>query len=104
MNKELEDLEQRVASLVERCRKARQQMRQLESRIEQNDTERERLGHENEQLRARVDELESELASRGSREGVVKNKLQQIVGQIDALEAEIAQIETAGDNESREAH
>ena len=47
------------------------------------------LGH---RLRARLNELEAELAGRTGREEQAKEKLQQILGQIDSLEAELARI------------
>jgi len=93
----LEDLERRVAGLIERHRDAKQKIHLLEGRLEESVAECQRLGCENEQLRARVGELENELASRNSREDVVKNRLQQILSQIDSLETEVAEIESAGD-------
>jgi len=93
MNDGLEDLERRIATLIARHREAKEKIQQQESRMKEARHENERLGRENEQLRARLGELETELASRGSREEVVKNRLQQILGQIDTLEAEIASIE-----------
>jgi len=99
----LEALEHRIATLIERHREAKQQIRQLETQLKEGAQENQRLGRENEQLRARLGELENELASRGSREEVVKNRLQQILGQIDTLEAEIAGIE-AQDHEPRQSN
>ncbi len=92
----LDELERRVTGLLERYRAAREQLRQTESRLEGCEREAARLAAENEQLRARVAELESEQAGRSSREEVVRNRLQQILGQIDTLEAEIARIESPG--------
>ena len=97
MNDGLENLERRVATLIEHHRKSRQQIQQLEKQVKEHARENQRLGREHEQMRQRIGELENELASRGSREDVVKNRLQQILGQIDLLEAEITQIEAGGD-------
>jgi len=95
MTDRLEDLERRIGGLIERYRAAKQQISLFEGRLEESVSECQRLGRENEELRAKVGELENELASRGSREEVVKNKLQQILGQIDSLETEIARVEAS---------
>jgi len=92
----LEDLEKRVAGLIERYREARRQIASLEKRLREGGAERDALGRENDRLRAKVGELENELASRNSREEVVKNRLQQMLGQIDSLETEIARMEAQG--------
>ncbi len=92
----LDELERRITGLLEHYRAAREQLRQTESRLEACESERARLAEENDRLRVRVAELETEQASRSSREEVVRNRLQQILGQIDSLEAEIARMETSG--------
>ncbi|MCX8035892.1 MAG: hypothetical protein N3D11_02325 [Candidatus Sumerlaeia bacterium] len=92
----LDELERRVVGLLEHYRAAREQLRQTECRLEACEAERARLAAENERLRGRVAELESEQASRSSREEVVRNRIQQIVGHINSLEAEIARMEPPG--------
>jgi chromosome segregation ATPase len=97
MTDALQSLEERVATLIQRHREAKQKNDELAGQLEALHGERDRLGHENEQLKARIGELENALAGRDERENTVKGKLEQILGQIDTLEAEIARIESSGD-------
>jgi len=92
----LESLEKKIAGLITQFRDAKQRIRELEVQVREGIGECERLEQENEGLRARIQDLEGEVASRGEREELVKNKLEQIIGQIDSLETEIAQIEATG--------
>jgi chromosome segregation ATPase len=103
MTDALESLEQRVATLIQRHREVKQKNDELAGQIQAQHDERERLARENEELKTRIGELEDALAGRDERENTVKGKLEQIIGQIDTLEAEIARIESSGD-ESGEAN
>ncbi|MBM3333744.1 hypothetical protein FJY63_03700 [Candidatus Sumerlaeota bacterium] len=103
MTEGLEELERRVAAVIERYRDTRQLIEQLESRLKEAARQRQQLEVENSRLRQRLGVLESELASHMSREDVAKNKLQHILGQIDSLEAEIAAIEASGDEPRQES-
>jgi chromosome segregation ATPase len=98
----LEALEQRVAGLIDRYRGAQQRVQELEREAAERARECERLGAEAEQLRGRTQELEQQLSDSSGREELVRNKLQQIVSQIDGLESEIAGMNAGGD-ESEQA-
>jgi chromosome segregation ATPase len=89
----LDMVEQRIQGLIAQFRDAKQQIRELEGRIQDKTDQADRLERENEALRERLGGLESELASRAEREELARRKLKQIVGQIDSLESEIAEIE-----------
>jgi chromosome segregation ATPase len=99
MTEGLETLERRILGLIAQYRDSKQQIREMESLVKDSSDRIEQLERENDALRAQVEGLRGELAGRTEREELVRNKLQQIIGQIDSLESEIAEIETVA-NES----
>ncbi len=92
----IEALEDRVGALVEKTNDAKMRIADLQrqNRELMAIAEQKRIvDQENARLHARIRELEHELNARDDRESSAKDRLKMILNRIDALEAEILDLD-----------
>jgi seryl-tRNA synthetase len=98
----IEELEQKIAALVEKINVAKSHIAELQRQnyeLLRIVEEKKVTDQENVRLQERIRELEQEINAREDKETAARERLKAILNRIDALESEITQLHVGPQNE-----
>jgi len=98
----IEELEQKIAALVEKINVAKSHIAELQRQngeLLRIVEEKKITDQENVRLQERIRELEQEINAREDKETAARERLKAILNRIDALESEITQLHVGPQNE-----
>lgn len=92
MFEQIDQLEQRVETLINLLEQTREDQKRLEQEnqdLREQIQQRDAVGSENEQLLTQVQQLEGEVENRAAKESQIRDRLQSILSRINTIENDL---------------